>query len=218
MKVGFFNVFKGTVAFQHTIHMVLADMMIRSVRKSMPRVPIIQFTDMVSPAIVGVDDIERRPSKPSAVLCVEHYAACEGDWLVVDTDVLIQKDVRHIFDSKFDVAVCDREGTMVPGEPGSDIMEEMKYNIGVVFSRNPGFWLEVLAEMNSIRPDQQEWMGNQVAACRVIYSNRYNIKTIPGGVYNRPPLNLKDRCEDACIIHFKGPKRKTMMLERFAEV
>src|SRR5437867_1594196 len=147
MTVGFFNVYRGD-----PVHLVLADLMIRSVREVMPGVPVVQFTDETSPAAYGVDEVRRLPKQPRAVLCVEHYAGCKGDWLLVDTDVIIQKDVRVVFNDDFDVAVTDREGTMVEGEMEEEfhLFDQMPHNIGVVFSRCPTFWGAVQAKMESM--------------------------------------------------------------------
>ena len=90
MTVGFFNTYESTGCYDQTVHLVLADLMIRSVRKTMPGVEIVQLTDYISPAIMGIDRVSRRPKKPNAVLCVEHYASCEGDWL------FLVKDVPHV--------------------------------------------------------------------------------------------------------------------------
>jgi hypothetical protein len=220
MKVGFFNRYHGSTDFMQTIHVVLADMMIRSVRKVMPSVEIIQFTDERSPRIMGVDSVRRIAStEPMAVQCVTHYAACVGDWLLLDTDVILQRDVHHVFDDPFDVAVCDRDGTKVDGEDEDfELFKVMPYNIGVMFSRSPSFWESVKTKLLLMSDKKQQWMGNQIAACEVIKDGHFDVKIIPGIQYNYPPRNFKDRGESASIIHFKGPLRKQMMLDRFQEV
>lgn len=221
MKVGFFNIYHGSIDFNHTIHLVLADMMIRSVRKAMPDVEICHLTDERTPQIVGTDRTIRIPSTaPMAVQCVTHYAQHEGNWLYLDTDILLQRDVRHVFDEPFDIAVCDREGTKVQGEDDEDftLFKEMPYNIGVVFSRNPAFWQQVKNRLLTMDAKKQQWMGNQVAACQEIAEGGWKVKILAGRDYNCPPLNKKDRCEDASIVHFKGQMRKRMALARFAEV
>ena len=220
MKVGFFNIYHGSHEFQQTIHLVLADMMIRSVRKAMPDVEIVQLTDEKSPVIVGVDRVRRLTAKePMAVQCVTHYSQCVGNWLLVDTDVLVQKDVRHVFDEPFDVAVCDRDGTTTEGEgSGFELFEKMPHNIGIMFSRSPAFWLAVREKLVLMDEKKQQWMGNQYAACEVIAEGKFNVKVLKGTDYNCPPMNKEDRCTEASIVHFKGQMRKKMMLERFAEV
>lgn len=219
MNIGFFNIFNGSGRFQQTQHLVMADMLIRSIRKVMPDVPIYQLTNGTSPQIMGVDHVRRiDQTLPMAVLCVEHYRRCEGDWLLLDTDILVQEDVRDVFNDSFDLAVADREGCLVDGESELDLIKEMPYNIGVMFSRSSAFWQRVLETMIPMDDKKKHWMGNQYAACDVILSGEFAVKFIPGRRYNCPPLNLEDRCAEAAIIHFKGNMRKQMMLKRFYEV
>lgn len=220
MRVGFFTIYGGGTGMGQTIHLVLADMMIRSVKKAMPTVEIVQLTDEKTPVLYGVDAVRRIESPHKmAVQCVDHYATCEGDWLLIDTDVLIQRDVRHVFDEPFDIAVCDRDGTTVEGEEeGFALFEKMPHNIGVMFSRSPAFWLAVREKLLQMDEKKQHWMGNQYAACEVIAEGQFNVKHLDGRVYNYPPLTKRDTCTEASIVHYKGQIRKRMMLDRFAEV
>ena len=219
MNVGFFTVYHGGLRYNETVHLVLADRMIRSVRKEMPKVEIVQLTDEKTPAIMGVDRVQRLPGDvPMAVQCVRHYAACQGDWLLIDTDVIVQDDVRDVFDEPFDVAVCDRDGTLVEGEEDLQMMKEMPHNIGVMFSRSKAFWKAVEAKMHDMTPERKHWLGNQYAACDVIASGQFHVKIIPGIQYNYAAHNVHDKCESASIVHYKGPMRKKLMLERFQEV
>lgn len=219
MNVGFFNVYRNTRQFDHTMNLVLADMLIRSVRKAMPSVPITQFTDRQSPAIVGVDDVRRLDStEKMAVQCVTHYAACEGDWLLVDTDVVIREDVQSVFDDLFDVAVTNRDGTLVDGEEDMAMMQAMPHNIGVVFSRCPAFWVAVNEKLKTMEEKKQQWMGNQYAACELIKEGTFNVKILPGVQYNYAAHTKLDSCDRASIVHYKGRFRKKMMLDRFHEV
>ena len=217
MKVGFYNVYWGSPKPERTVHLVLADMMIRSVRRTMPDVEIVQLTDEQSPQVWGVDSVRRLPRMPRAVQCVTHYSHCEGNWLLVDTDIIVQRDVRDVFRYEFDVAVADREGCMVDGEEDTDLMKNMPFNIGVIFSRSPAFWKAVLEKLSAMPEQKQEWMGNQNAACAVMAEHRFHVKVLPGLVFNRPPFNSDDRCQEASIIHFKGPMRKRWMLDRFED-
>src|SRR6478735_2923399 len=130
MTVGFFH-----VARVETPHVKLAAALIRSVRRAMPDVPIVHLTDETTTAIAGIDHLQRHPPAPIALGCLEAYAACDGEWLFVDTDVIVRHDVRPIFDRAFDIAVAHRDGTLRPGEVGTKFMASMPYNKGAVFSR-----------------------------------------------------------------------------------
>lgn len=221
MRLGFYNTYEGGPA----IHIVLADKMIRSAREHLPGVEIVQFTDEESPAIAGVDTVLRMPHGPLALATARHYArTAPGDWLLVDTDVVIQRDVRDVFeDQDFDVAVCDRGGTLVAGETNlstasGKFMDEMPYNIGVVFSRAPDFWAAVADGVAAGPAKDQHWMANQRVACRIIKAcaqgtGVWRIKVLPCA-YNFAPTNEGDDVSGAAIVHYKGPTRKAWMLNR----
>lgn len=199
MKVGVFLVRKHDPA-----HYVAADGLVRSVRRVMPDVEIVHFTDETSPGIYGADEVRRRPKARMAVLRMEHEAACEGDWLFLDTDVLIQHDVSRVFDASFDVAIAARPAGSLEG-PG-------EHNFGVVFSRCPAFWRAILDRLRILPDEQQTWMGDQIAGCDVIRSKAFNVHILPPA-YNYAPETPEDTPEDVTILHYKGP-RKRWLLER----
>ena len=213
MQVGIFNVWRGKPE-----QYVMADMLVRSCQQAMPDVPIVHLTDMHSPAMVGVQGVVRREHPKTAMLRIEHQRDCEGEWLFLDTDVLVQRDVRHVFDEAFDVAIADRVGCATPTEGEAyPLYQKMPYNSGIVFSRSSAFWAAVLHHMQTVPPMKQEWMGDQYAVCAVVDQHQFTVKMLPGRIYNCPPMNSRDRCEDAAIVHFKGPDRKQFMLQRFME-
>lgn len=212
MKLGFFNVWRG-----HPEHVVMADLLIRSARHVMPDVPIIHLTDADTPAIVGVDDVRRLPKMPFDVLRCEHLAHCEGDWLYLDTDCVLQQDIRHIFEMPFDVAVADRDGCLVEGEEDLPFIQATPYNLGVVFSRSRDFWMAVKDKLLTMTSARQEWMGIQFAACDVVAEGRFDVRILPGRLYNYAPHHADEDLRHAAIVHYKGPMRKDWMMQRFME-
>jgi len=207
MRVGFYTSFRGD-----PLHYVLGGAMVRSVRATMPGVEIIQLTDDTSPKVLGVDEVRRAPREKMALDVVNHYSRCEGDWLLLDTDILVKRDIRGLFDgATWDLAFTDRDGM---GEIGPKFAESNPYNIGVVFQRNgKAFWEAVAEGLKKEEDKLQSWMGNQVVACRLINSGEWNTQFIPGGVYNYPPKSKEDSPPEAAILHFKGPKRKMWLWE-----
>lgn len=206
MTVGFFHV--GPAG---SVHVRLAERLVASVRRVMPNVPIVQMTDSETPAIAGVFHVERREPRPIAIGTLEHFAACDGDWLLVDTDVIVQADVRHIFRHPFDIAVATREGTLRRREVGKKFMDRMPFNKGAVFSRSPAFWAAA-ADLRLQSEKAQAWMGDQQSMNTIIRSGAFKVITLPSG-YNYPPLTAREDVSRHQILHYKGD-RKPWMLER----
>lgn len=206
MKVAFFTVFR-----RDPIHYILAEVLIKSIRATMPGVPIVQLTDETSPAIANVDEVRRRPHGKMLERRLEHYAALEmGDWLLVDTDITIREDVRPVFGTRFDIAFADRSWPHIAPTP--ELTAAMPYNTGVAFSRSPLFWQDVLATWRAFSPETQaDWMSEQKAVAAVLRTERFALQVLPGRIYNYPPTTVNDPgIQQAAVIHYKGPRKVWM--------
>lgn len=203
MKVGFFFKYQGP---RSLIYLTMAKALLESVRSSMPGVEVCQLTDEHSPALEGVDKVHRRSDKvPMAVLRMILQGNCTGEWLFVDPDIIIQKDVDHVFEQDFDVALTDRKGTSMEGTPYA---ESMPYNLGVAFSRSPGFWHEVTRYLQTLPPRLQEWEGDQQVICAMVRQKLWGkIKILPGRIYNYPPSSPGEDVSHAAIVHYKGNRK-----------
>ena len=190
---------------------VLADIMLRSVRSAMPGVEVTQFTDLKSPAVYGVNHVLRKPKQPLAVLRSLHQACVEGEWLFLDTDVVVQRDVRAVFQEPFDIAVADRRWQHLEATP--EFTAQMPWNIGVIFSRAPTFWRAIHEALLRAPEQAQDFMGDQRAAGVLLQSGHWALLELPGMDFNYPPSGPEDRAEQASIVHFKG-NRKDWMLQR----
>lgn len=208
MTVGFFH--SSPVV---TPHVTLAGHLIRSIRHVMPLVRIVQLTDTTSVRVPGVDAVREYPWAPVALACLQAYAACVGDWLFVDTDVLIRRDVQHVFDLPFDIAVSDRAGTLTEKDLSGSLITRMPFNKGAVFSRSQAFWKDAAARLAAKSEKAQAWMGDQQAMCDVIASGAYDVRVLPNG-YNYPPKARTDNVSDKSILHLKGPRKA--WIEAFA--
>lgn len=211
MTVGFFlNGDPNGTAYR------LAALLVASIRAAMPAVPVVQFTDEKSAALAGVDEIRRRPLERMGVTRIAHQASVDGDWLFLDADTIVLQDVRDVFDDpKFDVAIASRRGTFKNAdEEQSAFMARMPFNNGVVFSRSARFWRAVEAALREMKPERQEFMGEQQALNDVIRSGPYAVRVL-AGVYNYPPHSPVEDLSFAKIVHYKG-KRKSWILERAA--
>lgn len=224
MTVGFYLVDREHVSDGYT----WAKGLIQSVRQSMPDVPVIHFTDESSKGVRTADDVYRLPDEPMARLRLHHQANVSGYWLFVDTDVIIQKSVTGIFNKAFDIAVTRRNWGHLKTARG--FSTRMAYNTGVVFSKCQEFWGEAYLRSAQLKPELQEWMGDQHVICDLIqdiavYENvtPYNVLELSGQRYNFPPACDSERDdfkrsekfqEKASIIHYKGPERKAMLMAR----
>ena len=213
MKIGVFYQDNGP---QSRVHVDLARRMIESARRVMPGIEIHHLTDDKSEVLPEVDGVYRIGGNlPMAVRRVTHHGSRMGDWAFVDTDVIFRKDVRDVFDDPFDVALTDRIGTDMEGTP---FAQAMPYNMGVTFSRNPLFWAVANIHLKALASKDQQWMGDQEVVCAMArHSERlpgragFNIKILPGRIYNYPPASETDDYSHAAIVHFKGGERKRMM-------
>ena len=181
-------------------------------KQSMPDVEVVHLTDMDTKPLDNVDKVNRLEKDcPLAVFRMKHHQT-RGEWLFIDVDVLVLKDVSDMFYEGFDIAVASR----VPGD-GADHegFREMPHNMGVVFSRSPAFWRDVERELLTYDAKMQEWMGDQLAMCRTMKKWIYRAKILKGEIYNFPPNS--PLVGDASIVHYKG-KRKPWMLQRANEI
>jgi hypothetical protein len=186
--------------------------MMASVRATMPGVRIVQFSDESSPHLDGADQIVRRPVDPMALLIAKHYRDCEGEWLFLDTDVVVQRDVRWVFDANWDLALaCRMREDYTPQT--RDLWRAMPYNCGVMFSRSPLVWADVVSRIETMPLDVQRFMGVQQAVCDVVASGLYRTEILPRSFNYSPHLEDED-VSDQAIVHYKGAGRKPWMLHR----
>jgi hypothetical protein len=220
MKIGFFHVETDTLASDQGY--VCARAMVRSAKRRMPTVPVVQFTDLTSDAVKGVDDVRRKPAEPMALLRMRHQAAVDGDWLFIDTDVIFQHGVKEVFEKTFDIAITSRDWPHL--RPAVGFSERMPFNTGVVFSRCPAFWRDVYSRLLLLEPEAQQWMGDQEVICDLVGTDwsPYRVIELKGSRFNYPPVvqGGKDPLvtqTNAWIVHYKGPDRKKLLMQRLKE-
>jgi hypothetical protein len=220
MTIGFFYINTGTDIAD--ANLACARLMVKSAKREMPNVKVVQFTDHATSGIKGVDEVRRKPSEPMALLRMRHHASVKGEWLFVDTDVYFQQDVSRVFrEHEFDIAVTNRNWEHLKAAGG--FTARMPFNTGVVFSRSPRFWREVYRRLRMFPPKLQHWMGDQEVIGDLVADNEemgwFSVHQLSGSQFNYPPeIKLKntatERLEAAAIVHYKGPSRKKQMLSR----
>lgn len=224
MNVALYHVERDTKASEDAY--VWARGLVQSVRRTMPGVRVVHLTDATSRKVKGVDDVRRKPSEPMGLLRMRLCAGLSGDWLVLDTDVLIEKDCRWVFQKyPFDIAVAKRNWDHL--KPAAGFTERMPYNTGVVFSRCPRFFAEAYSRLRNCEKDEQQWMGEQTVMNEILTEERprYRFRFLSGTLFNFPPpvkdpdakARLRDIEAHVCITHYKGERRKPALMERLKQ-
>lgn len=186
------------------VHWDIAKHLIASAQKVMPEVPIFQLTDASTPCHDGATAIRCGGLMPMAVRRMTLHAGRSGDWLFVDTDIVFQKDVRHVFEDDFEIAVADRVGSAWEHTPYG---QAMPFNMGVTFSRSAEFWERAREALLMLPAKFQEWEGDQRVVCEMQRLGWIKTKILPGHVYNFTPMTQDEDVSHAAILHLKG-KRK----------
>lgn len=215
MTIGFLHVDGATASSEFAY--LGARALVQSIRQCMLGTRIVQFSDLTSRVVKGVDAVRRKPAEPMGLLRLRHCAGVEGAWIFVDTDMMFQKNVRPVFKSAFDVALTTRDWSHL--KPASGFSERMPYNTGIVFSRNPHFWGECYTRLRDLDSDAQHFMGEQQVINQVAEeTHRYHVKKLPGSVYNYPPPlpgpTPEEREAQAAVLHYKGADRKALLMQR----
>ena len=198
MKIGVYSVGAGA-------HHEVAKFLLESLKKHMLDVPVFHLTDEETPAFA---EPIRKPFQPLSVHRTQFCAELEGDWLYLDTDIVLTRDVRGIFDQDFDLAYAERD-------EDNDYARSMPVNLGVIFSRTTKFWQDILPAVLQLPPRLQAWEGAQLATGWYVtrseswFTDRgykpYKILKLPSE-YNHAPENENDT--QAAILHYKGKRKR----------
>lgn len=181
------------------VHDNLVKVMINSVRKSMPGIKIYQQSDLEMREVEGVDGVIRKEKTGDFI---EHrYSMVQDlneDAISLDYDLVVQKDLRHVFNEDFDLCF-----TFNP-----KVRDWMKLNSGVMFTRPSGksFWSEVLKEY---QPIKDGWGGGQLAKLRAASKSKLNIKYLTTE-YNFTPKTFDENTDDKFVVHYKGDRKHWM--------
>jgi len=185
-----------------------AETMVQSM-KDVHSLPVVQMTDLTSPAVAGVDEVVRLPFRiPLMLYRLKHLANYpHTEMLVVDTDVIAKRPVDDIWDRPFDVALTFRDPGELKTADGIDRSTEMPINTGVMFSRSRDFWRDAQAYLAHGTPELQRWYGDQVAVTEIMRRKMYDVLLLPCSEFNWAPSHRLDT-SDAAFWHYKGAIRK----------
>lgn len=183
-----------------------ARVMVASVRKHMPHVQIMQWTDEDTPEVEGVDNVLRMPwDGHPTMFRMKFLAASVGDILVLDTDVVVNADVSPVFTLPFDVALTWRDGPIMDGQ-GRDITKMMPVNCGVMFCRNAYFWKACL-EFCRIH-EIEEWCADQLTVPRI---HGFNVLKLHCDNFNYTPNGPSENVRNRLVVHYKGSRKDWML-------
>lgn len=200
MRIGFYCQSAGP-------HLEVGKLFVASVQKAMPGVEIFHLTNETCPAIDGAKPIRLPNDMPMGIRRLTHYAQLEGEWLLCDSDVIVQKDVRYVFNGPVEIGVVSRKGTVLEG---SDYEKLFPYNFGVVFSRCPRFWEKGLQLLKKAPPALQEWEGEQGVLGHLADGGGYRVAFLPSS-YNWTPESKEEDVSDKHIVHYKGHRKKWLL-------
>lgn len=183
-----------------------SEAMVRSVRANMDA-HVVQWTDEETPGVEGVDDVKRRPWRHGnpMIYKMEFLREQDSEALILDTDVIVQKDVGSVFSLPFDVALTWRDGPIYDPE-GKDLTKIMPINCGVMFHRNPEFW-EACLKWCEDKP--VGWYADQLAVAGVW--KWFDVLRLHCDNFNYTPKSCDEDVSSRLIVHYKG-KRKDWML------
>lgn len=182
----------------------LAYKMVESVRR-FADCEALQLTDMDTAAMEGCTPVRRVYDGENMTLFkLEHLASLPGDLLILDTDLIVQKDITKIFDFDFDLALTWRDGP-IPDQDGNDITKLMPINTGVMFSRCQRFW-QTCFEWSKEHPGG--WYSDQLAVSA--QWRRFNIMRLHCDNFNYTPKSKDEDVSSRYVVHYKG-KRKAWM-------
>jgi len=214
------------VAFFHhgqTPHLSQAALLVRSVKRFHPKLPVVQVSSKETPDVIGCDKRLTLHDCSRFTLMVDNIRAQKlvmdatgKTTLFVDTDVLVNRPLADAWPKgDWSVGVTWRP----PNEPHE---KAMPYNYGVMVLRPTSGTAKFLGAMqesieNMPRGDQS-WYGNQKALARILGDPRLPYQEAMGvmfhlapcGTHNRTPASPYEDLPHVYLLHFKGQRKGWM--------
>ena len=86
--------------------MPIPQIMVASLKKTMPNARLVQMTDADTLPIPGVDEVIRKPQTDNRFMCYRLLHLRDfprGDTVFLDVDVIVRRDLATVFDADFDI-------------------------------------------------------------------------------------------------------------------
>lgn len=195
----------------------LAARMMESVRNHLG-CELVHLTDMTTPALC--ENVVRASTvgKHRVSWHMDLMATQPGNVLFLDTDTVVQEDVSDIFNLDFDVALTAKSTKFAVFKDREGDPHYMPFNLGVVFSRKPEFWLEIKkrVEAKYTDPSVLHWWGAQME-CWKLYNEKHgwNLRLLDAKEFNYTPESPEEDLKGKAIVHYKGAHRKHWNLPGF---
>lgn len=199
----------------HAVTTEIAEIMIASVRRSMPGVKVVQMADLTTPAL-AVDEVVRKPFSHMFWVpwLMEFVSELPGEVLFLDSDIVVQRDLSPLFNTGADLVITTRGPKVFDGR-------QMPFLLGVTASRTPEIWLELRDRVLAM-PEEKDrgWWGSQVAIFDMWMDEqdgrgKWKIAVVDCDPHNYVPKDENDAPADKWVLHYKGKKRKPWMLKKW---
>ena len=127
--------------------MPIPQIMVASLKKTMPNARLVQMTDTDTLPIPGVDEVIRIPQTDDRFMCYRLLHLRDfprGDTVFLDVDVIVRRDLTPVFADAFDIGLTYRDDSDRSLRLSPEVREKMPFNTGVMFARASGwaFWEE----------------------------------------------------------------------------
>lgn len=180
----------------------------------MPTLPIIQMSPPGVDKLPGVDHVvymdgdDRFPQVLfRSYTCMHEYAKTI---LMLHSDVVVLRDLRHLFDGDFDVALPVRPPhDRFPANP------EVIYQSGIVaVSKSPHFWIDWYF---STCVDIVDWRRGKfdIAFHKWLAQTIYKVKGLEGVIFTPDGHSKAKDWQGAGALHYEAGFRKPWMLKQW---
>lgn len=189
--------------------------MIKSVREHMD-CEVVQLTDTITPQIITADSTYRiDPRGQEWIPYINLLLASQsGDVLLLDTDCVVKRDLRPIFQQDFDLVMVCRETKFPKYTDINGVTHYMPWTGGVIPYRNPRFWLDAREEVLKMEdPVIRRWWGISIDAFEFVRKKGYKVILLNADEYNYYPKGPGEDHSGKAVVHYKGSARKHWDLE-----
>jgi hypothetical protein len=199
---------KIPVCFTYTqdVPLAIAQRLIDSVKREMPRSHIYHQTDETTPAIEGTITVRLPKTEDFAEFFLRHLAECPLEkFIKLDYDCVVLRSIYPLFTDDFQVGLTRRDvGDKAQGDA---FTKRHPHNAGVMFSKGKHtFWKELYQAYMAI-PDRDGWMDACDAMETAVANTKVKVKDYPCSRYNYTPEMPLEDLKGRDIVHYKGMRK-----------